>query len=112
MFVTAVTVYNATGQGNSLFARGTGGSFMQAALHPARWLATLAVAHLLLLAPGVQAEPAGEVEYPRGVGFAQSPGQGQRTLRKGLPLREGDRLTTSDGASAVIKLQDGTRMTV
>ena len=48
----------------------------------------------------------------RGVGFAQSPGQTPRTLGKGLPLQEGDRLTTADGATAVVKLQDGTRMTV
>ena len=55
---------------------------------------------------------AGEVEFARGVGFAQSAGQTPRTLGKGLALREGDRLTTSDTALAVIKLQDGTRMTV
>lgn len=55
---------------------------------------------------------AGEVEFMRGVGFAQSAGQTPRTLGKGLQLQEGDRLTTADGASAVIKLQDGTRMTV
>ena len=59
-----------------------------------------------------QAQSAGEVEFSRGVGFAQTPGQSPRTLGKGLPLQEGDRLTTSDGASAIIKLQDGTRMTV
>ncbi len=55
---------------------------------------------------------AGEVEFMRGVGFAQSAGQTPRTLGKGLQLQEGDRLITADGASAVIKLQDGTRMTV
>jgi hypothetical protein len=55
---------------------------------------------------------AGEVEFMRGVGFAQTPGQTPRTLGKGLPLQEGDRLTTADGATAVVKLQDGTRMTV
>ncbi len=76
------------------------------------WLASLLAAHCALFAPLVHAQAAGEVEFSRGVGFAQSPGQGPRTLGKGLPLREGDRLTTSDGASAVIKLQDGTRMTV
>ena len=58
------------------------------------------------------AQSAGEVEFARGVGFAQTPGQTPRTLGKGLPLQEGDRLTTSDGASAIIKLQDGTRMTI
>ncbi|MES2975827.1 MAG: FecR family protein [Pseudomonadota bacterium] len=67
---------------------------------------------LLLLSGGALAQAAGEVEFSRGVGFAQTPGQTPRTLGKGLPLREGDRLTTSDGASAIIKLEDGTRMTV
>ena len=67
---------------------------------------------LLLAAAGAGAQSAGEVEFSRGVGFAQTPGQVPRTLGKGLPLREGDRLTTSEGASAIIKLEDGTRMTV
>lgn len=58
------------------------------------------------------AQAVGEVDFARGVGFAQSTGQIPRTLGKGLALKEGDRLTTADGASAVIKLQDGTRMTV
>jgi hypothetical protein len=58
------------------------------------------------------ASSAGEVEFMRGVGFAQSAGQTPRTLGKGLQLQEGDRLTTADGATAVVKLQDGTRMTV
>ncbi|MRD46230.1 hypothetical protein GHT07_02990 [Caenimonas koreensis DSM 17982] len=67
---------------------------------------------LLVVAAQSHAQTAGEVEFSRGVGFAQTPGQTPRTLGKGLPLREGDRLTTSDGASAIIKLEDGTRMTV
>ena len=74
-------------------------------------LAALGIS-LLLAAAGAAAQSAGEVEFSRGVGFAQTPGQTPRTLGKGLPLREGDRLTTSDGASAIIKLEDGTRMTV
>lgn len=67
-----------------------------------------------LLASGcaVLAQPVGEVEFSRGVGFAQSPGKLPRSLGKGLQLNEGDRLTTSDGAAAIIKLQDGTRMTL
>lgn len=86
---------------------------MRAAKHPIQWLASLAaVALSVLLAPAVQAQVAGEVEFSRGVGFAQTPGQSPRTLGRGLSLREGDRLTTSEGASAIIKLQDGTRMTV
>ena len=67
---------------------------------------------LLAAAAGAAAQSAGEVEFARGVGFAHAPGQTPRTLGKGLPLKEGDRLTTSDGASAIIKLEDGTRMTV
>jgi hypothetical protein len=67
---------------------------------------------LLVAGAAASAQVAGEVEFSRGVGFAQTPGQQPRTLGKGLPLREGDRLTTSDGASAIIKLEDGTRMTV
>lgn len=76
-------------------------------------LASLVVGLCLLsgAVPGM-AQGVGEVEFSRGVGFAQSAGQTPRTLGKGLPLKEGDRLTTSDGASAIVKLQDGTRMTV
>ncbi len=67
----------------------------------------------LLLCTGLAvADPAGEVEFARGVGFSQAAGQNPRTLGKGLPLNEGDRLTTSDGALAIVKLQDGTRMTM
>jgi hypothetical protein len=69
-------------------------------------------AGLLLAAASAGAQSAGQVEFSRGVGFAQTPGQTPRTLGQGLELREGDRLTTSDGGSAIIKLQDGTRMTV
>jgi hypothetical protein len=73
--------------------------------------ATLGIC-LLLAAAAASAQLAGQVEFSRGVGFAQAAGQAPRTLGQGLPLKEGDRLTTADGASAIIKLQDGTRMTV
>lgn len=58
------------------------------------------------------AQTAGVVEFSRGVGFAQMPGQMPRTMGKGLPVSEGDRLTTADGATAIVKLNDGTRMTL
>jgi hypothetical protein len=75
--------------------------------------ARVLIAACLLAAVGAAgAQTAGEVEFARGVGFAQSPGQTPRTLGKGLELKEGDRLTTSGGGSAIIKLEDGTRMTV
>jgi hypothetical protein len=78
-----------------------------------KWLLPfVAAVQLLLVAPLAQAQLAGEVEFSRGVGFAQTPGQTPRTLGKGLPLQEGDRLTTSEGATAILRLQDGTRMTV
>ena len=60
----------------------------------------------------VCAQPVGEVEFARGAGFAQTATQSPRILGKGVAVNEGDRLTTSDGASAIVKLNDGTRMTV
>jgi hypothetical protein len=78
-----------------------------------RTLARLAAGALLAACGGTAlAQAAGEVEFARGVGFVQSPGQAPRTLGKGQQVREGDRLTTSDGASAIVKMEDGTRMTV
>lgn len=74
-------------------------------------LAALGIS-LLLAAGAAAAQSAGEVEFSRGVGFAQTPGETPRTLGRGLPLREGDRLTTSEGGSAIIRMGDGTRMTV
>ncbi|WP_167772866.1 FecR family protein [Ramlibacter humi] len=71
-----------------------------------------ALAAVLAASAGTAWAQVGEVEFARGVGFAQTPGQAPRTLGKGLPLKEGDRLTTADGASAIVKLEDGTRMTV
>lgn len=63
-------------------------------------------------APDAASRLVGEVTYSRGAGFAQLPGSKPRTLGAGLPLYVGDRLTTSQGASAVLKLEDGTRMTL
>lgn len=60
----------------------------------------------------VWAQSAGVVEFARGVGSAQMPGQTPRTLGQGLPLNEGDRLTISENASAIIRLNDGTRMSL
>ena len=77
----------------------------------ARYAAPLVYA-LLLAAPLAQAQGAGEVEFTRGVGYAQSPGQGVRILGKGLAFREGDTLSTSEGSTAIIRMQDGTRMTL
>jgi len=70
------------------------------------------LAALALLPALAAAQPAGQVEFARGVGYAQSPGQGARILGKGLELREGDTLSTAEGSSAIIRMQDGTRMTL
>lgn len=69
----------------------------------AAWVPQLAVA---------QGGPVGQVEYTRGAGLAQAPGQAPRVLGKGLALNEGDRVTTAEGATAIVSLQDGTRMTL
>ncbi|MEY4268213.1 MAG: hypothetical protein RIS90_2748 [Pseudomonadota bacterium] len=71
------------------------------------------LAWLLTGSPGaVRAQPAGEVEFVRGVAFAQTGVQLPRAMGKGLALKEGDRLTTGEGATAILKLADGTRMTL
>lgn len=70
------------------------------------------MAALMGLTTAVLAQNVGEVEFARGAGFAQAAGQTPRTLGKGMMLREGDRLTTAEGAAAIIKLADGTRMTL
>ena len=74
--------------------------------------ASLGVVAQTAVATAALAVPVGEIEYARGVGFAQSPGQTPRTLGKGLPLSQSDRITTAEGATAIVVLQDGTRMTV
>ena len=66
----------------------------------------------LLAAVSVHAQVVGEIEFARGVGFAQTGSATPRILGKGLPLNQGDRLTTSDSGSAIIKMADGTRMTL
>jgi hypothetical protein len=85
-------------------------------LNRSSWIASFAKRLLGLLLIGISctalAQRAGEVEFSRGVGFAQAPGQLPRTLGKGLALQEGDRLTIAEGSAAIIKLNDGTRMTL
>src|SRR4051794_36866777 len=66
----------------------------------------------LMLCGNAWAQAAGEIEFARGVGFVQTAGQQPRTLGKGQAVHEGDRITTSEGSSAILKLEDGTRMTV
>ena len=67
---------------------------------------------LLATALGSMAQSVGQVEFSRGAGVVQSPGQLPRILGQGLPLQEGDRLTTADDSNVIVKLNDGTRMTL
>lgn len=82
------------------------------------WGGVAFVVAVCLGAGAVSAQPSGalgqvaEVEFARGVGFAQTPGQAPRTLGRGLPLAEGDRITTAEGAQAILRFADGTKMTV
>lgn len=86
------------------------GALLGAARRSASWLSLFG---LLLGAPYLAlAQPAGEVEFVRGVAFAQTGAQLPRAMGKGLALKEGDRLTTAEGATVIFKLQDGTRMTL
>jgi hypothetical protein len=85
-------------------------AFLGAAQRSASWLSFFA---LLLGAPYLAwAQQAGEVEFVRGVAFAQTGAQLPRAMGKGLALKEGDRLTTGEGATVIFRLQDGTRMTL
>ena len=82
-------------------------------VNPARHGMCLMVLAAGLLAPlAASAQAVGQVEFARGVGYAQTPGQGARIMGKGMELREGDTLSTSEGSSAIIRMQDGTRMTL
>ena len=82
----------------------------------AAWLALVCAACCSLPAlaqtPASTNTAAGEVEFTRGVGYAQTPGQTARILGKGLAFKEGDTLSTSEGSTAIVRMQDGTRMTL
>lgn len=60
----------------------------------------------------LSAASVGEVSFSRGAGSALSPSGAQRIMGTGLALNEGDSLATSTGATAIIKLQDGTKLTM
>ena len=59
-----------------------------------------------------QVLPVAEVEYVRGIAIVQQDNASPRIMGKGSVLAQGDRISTSDGSLAIVKLQDGTRMTV
>jgi hypothetical protein len=59
-----------------------------------------------------QSLPVAEVEYVRGIAIVQQDNATPRIMGKGSALAEGDRISTGDGSLAIVKMQDGTRMTV
>ena len=73
----------------------------------------LVMAGLLLIStPLIAATQVGEVSFARGVITGQIAGEQPRILGKGLPLHNGETLNTSSRGFAVIKLDDGSRMTL
>ncbi len=74
-------------------------------------LVALLVLALLAAEAGAAGE-AGEVVFTRGVATAQGRDGQVRLLGRGAPLAEGDTVTTARRSFAVLRLADGTRMTV
>jgi hypothetical protein len=73
----------------------------------------LMVSLLLVLSVGAQAATeVGEVTFSRGVLTGQIEGATPRILGKGNPLHNGQTLNTGSSGFAVIKLDDGSRMTL
>lgn len=71
------------------------------------------VALALTLPALSNAAPAGEVEFAKGVGAAQSSGSAvPRALGQGLMIEPGDTVTLGSNSFAVLKMTDGTRMTL
>jgi hypothetical protein len=77
-----------------------------------RWWPLLAALLLWQGAGAALAQAVGEVEFSRGAAVAQTPGKLPRTMGRGQTLEEGDRLTTAAGAMAIVRMQDGTRLTM
>lgn len=61
---------------------------------------------------GMAATEVGEVSYARGVITGQLEGETAKILGKGWPLHNGETLNTGTSGFAVIKLEDGSRMTL
>ncbi len=72
----------------------------------------LGLAALVVLASSpVRAAPAGSVEYTQGVATVQTSNQTQ-IAGPGAPVNQGDTITTAPNSYTVVKMADGTRMTV
>jgi hypothetical protein len=58
------------------------------------------------------AAPAGSVQYTQGVATVQNSASQSHIAGAGAPINQGDTITTAPGSYAVLKLSDGTLMTV
>ena len=65
-----------------------------------------------LSSAGLAAVEVGEVTFARGVVTGQIDGEQPRIIGKGVGLHNGETLNTGSRAFALIKLNDGTRMTL
>ncbi len=66
----------------------------------------------LVLPICASAAPAGEVEFAKGIGAAQASGRVPRALGQGVAIDPGDTVTLGSNSFAVLKMTDGTRMTL
>jgi len=73
------------------------------------WLGLCA---LLVWAPAHAVIKAGHTLFARGAVMAQQPGGGVRLIGSGMPVYEGDVLTTARRSYAIIHFEDGTKMTM
>ena len=87
---------------------------MRAAIARATTALTLALTLTITItqAGSAIAAPIGDVDYVRGAGAAQRPGEAARVLGAGSQIEQGETLTTGTTGFAVVKLNDGTRMTL
>lgn len=75
-------------------------------------LQTAALVALACLSLPVHAQVAGEVEFARGAATAQSGNQPARIIGQGQSFNVGDVLSTSSRSFAIVRLQDGSRLTL
>ncbi len=67
---------------------------------------------LSLFAALAHAAPAGSIEYTQGVATVQSGTAATHIAGPGAPVNQGDTITTAPNSYTVVKMVDGTRMTV
>jgi hypothetical protein len=79
-----------------------------------RLAAALAIVAAAVPTPeaAAQGTRVGEVEFVRGAGAAQRDGAEPRVLGQGAPIEQGEVVSTTGNSVAIIKLNDGSRMTL